>query len=146
MPPAVDKIPGFDPKAAEEQIHAAPVQAQILPQVTGEREEYLQEAGWTIARRDNDGKFWWNDPKAGGEPERRVGAELPISKKKGADTESVLQLHCPPTPWEYTTDDAVRLQRYRELAGESITDKLARKRRELEALEAKLVPADEDAA
>jgi hypothetical protein len=88
-----------------------PSEMAYLPNPFGPAEKFLQSHGWTKSGIDERGYPMWNDPAGStGKGELRTVAELPAD---GGGTTEIKQLHCPPMPWVYRVEEAVKIQQSR---------------------------------
>jgi hypothetical protein len=114
-----------------------PPSSPSLPVWVQDAEDYLTSRGWTKLGSDELGRGVWADPHGKQEQraEKRPAVTLPVA---GGGHEVVSQYFLPPAAWDYTTEEALWHQRQRDAAGETLADVVVRKRKELEALEARL--------
>lgn len=104
-------------------------------------EAYLKSRGWTHGGTDERGMGLYFDPAAKDQKsELRPAVTLPVA---GGGKEIISQWHGPPVVWCYRMDEAMLIQRQREVAGETIQDRIARKELELEEMRLQLPTAAE---
>ena len=72
---------------------------------------FLTSKGWTQVGVNEMGQGIWHDPRTREKPEVRVATTVPTS---GGGYEEVRQLHVPCSPWDYTTEAALVIQKNRD--------------------------------
>jgi hypothetical protein len=135
-------VPDFPPiQPHQASTPNAPTQQTALPPSTtsnweSKAEEYLLFWGWEKVGTNERGIGIWADPK-GNVPqvsEYKDAIQLPVV---GGGFETIKQWFGPPVAWNYSTEEALSIQKQREKAGETIAQAIIRKEEELAALRAK---------
>jgi hypothetical protein len=101
-----------------------------------EIDDYLSRAGWNKLGTSDRGLSLWQDPLGTSQSGKRTPTvRLPI---QGGGEEQIYQCILPPVVWNYTSDEAMTVQRYREYYGQGLEQLIRVKERELTELKAKL--------
>ncbi len=89
------------------------------------QEEYLEANGWELTGRNELGIGVWRDPLCAGS-HRGVRQQIHVNDPKCPDgllpqkdgpAQPLMQVVCPPTRWDATTEQAVTIQRRRDELG-----------------------------
>ncbi len=117
-------------------------------------EKHLLDHGWERQGETPYGQSMWSDPHGKDVQPPNIDEKgfvhpnaVPVIQSypvKGGGTETIRQWSVPPVKWNYTTEQAMRIQRARELAGEDLASTIKRKRLELEKLEYTLKQREEE--
>jgi hypothetical protein len=107
-----------------------------IPSWMTEVENYLTRSGWTKLGTSDRGVSLWQDPLGtNSSGEKKPTVRLPI---QGGGEEQIYQCILPPVVWNYTSEDAMTIQRYRDHYGQGLETLIKVKERELRELKERL--------